>query len=161
MSHAHSHENTVPRPALAMAISLVVVSLVMTTAVRLGFAEREAVPSVERAKANIAAVETRELVFADRSDGAVLVTDADTKAPVATIIGESGNGGFVRGVLRGLARDRHMRGLGPEAPFKLTLWGDGSLSLTDTATTRTVELGSFGPDNRAAFARFLQAGAEG
>lgn len=159
MSLAHSHENTVPRPALAMALALVGVSLIMTTAVRLGFAEREAVPSVERAKADVTAVETRRLTFADRADGAVLVTDADSGATVAVIAGEQGNGGFVRGVLRGMARDRRMRGVGSQPPFTLTLWQDGSLSLTDTATTKSVELGAFGPDNRAAFAAFLEAGA--
>jgi hypothetical protein len=42
-----------------------------------------------------------------------------------------------------------------EAPYRLTLWDDYSLSLTDTGTGRTIELGSFGPDNRAAFAALL------
>lgn len=157
MSHAHSHENTVPRPALAMALALVGVSLVMTTAVRLGLAEREAVPAAERAKADVGAAETRKLSFSDRADGAVVVTDATSGETVATIVGESGNGGFVRGVLRSFARERHMRGIGAAPPFALTLWTDGSLSLADDTTGRSVELGSFGPDNRAAFMRFLAA----
>ena len=65
-------------------------------------------------------------------------------------------GGFIRGVLRGVARDRKMRGIGAQPPFALTLWRDGSLSLTDTATGREVELGGFGADNRAVFVALLE-----
>ena len=155
MSHSHSHENTVPRPMLAMAFALVGVSLAMTGAVQLGFAPREAVPTVEREKASIAAVETRNLRFLDQSDGTVRVTDVDSGEALATIAGEENGGGFIRGVMRGLARDRRMRGIGAEPPFELTLWSDGGMSLTDSATGRMVELGAFGPDNRKAFAQFL------
>ena len=154
-SHAHSHANTVPRPALAMALGLVAVSLVMTTAVRLGLADREAVPAVERAKSAVVAARTLSLRFADMPDGAVKVSNAATGAVIASLKGENDGGGFVRGVMRGMARDRAMRGVGQAPPFTLTLWQDGSLSLLDPATGRSVELGSFGPDNRAAFLRFI------
>jgi len=73
---------------------------------------------------------------------------------------EPGTNGFVRGVLRGLARDRKLRGIGPQPPFELTRWTDGRLSLTDTATGREIELDAFGPTNVGAFARLLTA-AEG
>jgi putative photosynthetic complex assembly protein len=68
--------------------------------------------------------------------------------------GVPGNG-FVRGVMRGMARDRRAHGVGMEPPFALTLWRNGTLSLTDKSTGRAIELGSFGPDNRAAFAALL------
>lgn len=155
MSHAHSHDTTVPRPALAMAIALVVVSLLMTAAVRMGLAEREAVPAIERAKAAVAPLRTMQLRFADMPDGAVQVTNAATGDVIASMKGDNDGGGFVRGVLRGMARDRQMRGVGQAPPFTLTMWQDGSLSLLDPATGRSVELGSFGPDNRAAFLRFI------
>lgn len=154
-SHGHSHANTVPRPALVMAGALVALALTMTAAVRLGFVPRDAVPASERTSAGVTPVETRHLAFADRADGAVVITDTDTGALVATLTGEGDGGGFVRGVLRGFARDRRMRGVGSAPPFALTLWHDGAISLTDSATGRSVELGSFGPDNRAAFARYL------
>ena len=69
--------------------------------------------------------------------------------------------GFVRGVMRGLARDRRARGIDNRPPFTLTLWRDGELSLTDTATGRTIELSAFGPTNRATFAALLPAQAPG
>jgi putative photosynthetic complex assembly protein len=47
-----------------------------------------------------------------------------------------------------------------EPPFNLTLWKNGTLSLTDKTTGRAIELGSFGPDNRAAFAALLPTGGK-
>lgn len=157
MSHAHSHENTVPRPALALAFALVGVSVAMTAAVSIGWIDREAVPAVERQLADVQPVEVRNLSFADRADGSVAVTDVDSGEVIATYTGEADGGGFIRGVLRGMARDRRMHDIGSAPPFALTLWQDGSLSLSDAATGRSVELGAFGPDNRATFMQLLEA----
>lgn len=155
MSHSHSHENTVPRPALIAAGVLVVVCLLMTAAVRVGWMDREAVPAVARAENNVSPVQTRQLKFADREDGAVVITDVTTREQVALIESDTPSSGFIRGVLRGLARERRMYDIGSEPPFTLVLWQDGSLSLTDTATERSLELGGFGSDNRAAFMALL------
>ena len=155
-AHAHNHENTVPRPALIMAGALVGLSLVLTGAVSLGILDREAVPSVDRAAAAVAPAKTRDLRFADGTDGSVRITDAATGELVQLVNQDTQSGGFIRGVLRGLARDRKMRGIGAQPPFRLTLWQDGSLSLTDTATGREVELGGFGADNRAVFVALLE-----
>lgn len=157
-SHAHSHENTVPRAALIAAVSLVVLSLILTAAVSLGFLEREAVPQLEREKAQVQAIASRDIRFDDREDGAVLISDANDGSSIAVIATETEGGGFVRGVMRGLARERRMHGIGSQPHFVLTSWEDGSLSLTDTATGRMIELGAFGSDNRATFAKFLPEG---
>lgn len=158
MSHTHSHENTVPRPALIAAGVLVGFSLLMTAAVQIGWLERSAVPSTERAEAAVAPLEQRSLLFADGADGSVLITEAGSGAQVGLIEAGSEQGGFIRGVLRGLARERRMYDVGSEPPFTLTLWQDGSMSLVDEATGRSVEIGAFGPDNRAAFAVLLEGG---
>jgi putative photosynthetic complex assembly protein len=55
-------------------------------------------------------------------------------------------------------RERRMNGDTAAPPFRLEQWADGALTLTDTVTGRVIELGSFGPDNRAAFAKLLKAG---
>jgi len=157
MSLVHDHENTVPRPALILAGALVATTLALTTLVQVGVLNREAVPSVERMKANVAPIEVRKLAFADRADGAVVVSDTDSRETLAVLMGENDGGGFVRGVMRGMARERMMNGIGQAEPFVLTLWQNGSLSLLDPVTNRSVELGSFGPDNRAAFAKFLKS----
>ena len=157
MSHAHSHDNTVPRHALVMAGALVAITLALTALVRVGVLPREAVPAAERAKAGVVASAERHLVFADRADGAVVVSDVASGATVAVLVGEADGGGVVRGVMRGRARERRMKGVGPTAPFDLTLWQNSALTLRDPATGRAIELGSFGATNRAAFARFLPA----
>jgi len=158
MSAAHDHEQTIPRHAVASAAILVVTALALTSLVKFGVLNREAVPAVVRAEAHVAPAVARDLTFADRGDGAVVVRDIATGETVKVLIDGVPGNGFVRGVMRGMARERRTRGVGMAAPFNLTLWKNGSLSLTDKATGRSIELGSFGPDNRAAFAVFLPGG---
>lgn len=158
--HGHDHENTVPGPALACAIALVVACFALASAASLGFADREAVPAAVRAQANVAPVAERSLRFADQADGTVLVTDASDDAQITVIDIDTQSGGFVRGVMRSMARERRMHAVGAQPPFALTLWEDGSLSLLDTATRRSIELGAFGPDNRAVFLAMLETGSD-
>lgn len=99
---------------------------------------------------------TRQLRFEDRPDGSIVVIDAVQGQVVQTITGQAG---FIRGTLRGLARQRKLEGIGPERPFELIGRADGRLTLIDPATHRRVDLESFGPTNSAEFARLLQAGA--
>jgi putative photosynthetic complex assembly protein len=102
-----------------------------------------------------AAVATKDLRFEDRDDGAVVVLAADGDRLVEVI--EPGTNGFVRGVLRGLARERKRSDLAQATPFRLTRWADGRLTVEDPSTGRSVDLGAFGPTNFSAFARILDA----
>ena len=70
------------------------------------------------------------------------------------------NSGFVRGVLRGFARERHRSGIGIEPPFLLSALTDGRLFLEDPETGRKVPLDGFGQTNAEAFARLLVAEGE-
>jgi putative photosynthetic complex assembly protein len=99
-------------------------------------------------------VAARELRFADRTDGAVVITDAQTGQTVDVLTGEQG---FIRATMRGLARARHSEGIGAAAPFRLAAWTDGRLTLDDATTGRHLELQAFGSLNVASFARLLQA----
>jgi putative photosynthetic complex assembly protein len=98
----------------------------------------------------------RDLTFEDRADGAVIVADADHPGHVTVMTGENG---FLRGTLRGLARTRRSEGIGPALPFRLTAWTDGRLTLDDPSTGREIELEAFGSLNEAVFARLLPAPA--
>ncbi len=136
-----------PRGALYGAAALVGLALAATAFARLsGIGTTHAPVAV--------AVESRDLRFEDRSDGAVAVYDVASGREVEAI--SPGTNGFLRGVLRGLARDRKLQHIGTEPPFRLTRWDDGRLSIEDMGTHQRIELASFGPTNAAAFARLLR-----
>lgn len=99
------------------------------------------------------AIESASLHFVDLDGGLVSVVDANENREITRL--QVGEDGFMRSVMRGLARERKAHGLGPEIPFELTLWEDGLVSLIDPATERRVELSAFGKDNLAAFTRLL------
>jgi putative photosynthetic complex assembly protein len=151
----HAHDNIAPPAALRVAFALVLLSLALVASARLGLWTPDPSAAEVRAASSLAPAAERFLRFEDK-DGNVVVTDAGTGERVATIGQE--NSGFVRGVMRGLARERRMHGEGAAIPFRLALWPDGALTLTDPTTGRVVELNGFVPDNRRAFARFLPAG---
>lgn len=154
---AQTQDRIAPPGALRLAGGLIITSLLLVAAVRLDLVPPTATAAERRAEAQVAPASERLLRFDDRSDGSVLVTDARTGAEIARI-GRDGSG-FIRGVMRGLARERRQHGIGAAPPFRLTLWRNNMLSLVDTATGRTIELDGFGPTNRAAFARFLKGAA--
>jgi putative photosynthetic complex assembly protein len=95
----------------------------------------------------------KSLRFEDRSDGSIAVYDASRDVLIDTIA--PGSNGFMRGTLRGLARERKRQGVGAEVPFRLVAHSDGRLTLIDTGTARRVDLDAFGPTNVAAFAQLL------
>lgn len=153
MSAIHHHE-PIPRAAIAAACSVALFALAAVTFARVAGMPPIASPVAERAAAHIAAARTRDLRFIDRADGALRIVDAG--GGTETVIEPGSTSGFVRGVMRGMARERMKYGVGREAPFRLTLWANGQLSLEDRATGRIVELSGFGDTNRAAFVALLK-----
>lgn len=99
-------------------------------------------------------IESRELRFEDRADGAVVVSDARDRRIIEVLPAREGKG-FVRVAMRGLARERKRLGIGAEPPFRLNRWADGRLSLDDPETGRAVHLNAFGAANADAFAGLL------
>ncbi len=97
-------------------------------------------------------VAVRLLRVEDRPDLGLTLRDASTGAVLANITGEAG---FLRLTLRGLAQQRWRDGLSPDPPFRLTRWADGRLTLDDPPTGRHIELEAFGHTNEAAFAALL------
>lgn len=96
---------------------------------------------------------TRDIRFADRADGAVVVSDARSGREIEVV--EPGTEGFVRGAMRGLVRQRRIADIGPDMPFRLSTWPDGRITLQDTANGNTMELHAFGRTNAEAFLRLL------
>ncbi len=157
MSAAHQHHNgPFPPGALWMAGGMIAFSILAAVAVRTGLMPVQASPVELRAAQHVAIVATRDLRFTDRADGAVVIEDIGNHS-IASVIVPGQKTGFIRGVMRGLARERRMHGIGDIPPFRLTSWADGELSLIDPSTGRAIELNAFGTSNRAAFAALLPA----
>jgi len=97
-------------------------------------------------------VSQRRLRFVDAPDRSVRVVDADSGVEVHRVTGEAG---FVRGILRAMARERRRLGKGADEPFELS-FDAGKLSLHDLATGKRIELTAFGHSNASAFAIMLQ-----
>lgn len=155
MSHAAAHHDpTVPRGALIGIAVVLLFTMGLAGAVSLGFIPKSADPTLTRAEQNVSPVQTRELRFADRADGAVVVIDAKSGETVKVI--EFGAGGFVRATLRRMAKVRAAAGIGAEPPFKLVKWENGALSLSDPETGRDAEIHGFGSDHSKVFAEMLE-----
>lgn len=152
-AHSH-HDQPFPKGMLVLAGLLVGSTLLLATTMRLTGTPPQASPVLERAAANVAMVKTRTLSFADQPDGSLRIIDAGT-GRTAAIVEPMSKSGFIRGVMRGLMRDRHMRGVGMEPPFRLTSWANGQISITDTTSGHETDLSGFGDTNRAAFAALL------
>jgi putative photosynthetic complex assembly protein len=103
-----------------------------------------------------AAAQSRELRFEDQPDGSISVYQAADGRLVETLA--PGTDGFVRIVMRSLARERRLNDQGPDMPFRLIRWDDGRLSVADPATGRSIELSAFGSANARSFARLLSSG---
>jgi putative photosynthetic complex assembly protein len=145
MSHAHEAPR-VPRGALLGAALLVGFALLTAGGARVSGVGTTRTPAA-------APVRVLDLRFTDRADGAVVVEDARRGETLEVIA--PGTNGFVRGVLRGMARERKRQDIGVEPPFRLTRWSDGRLSLDDPSTGRHVDLEAFGPANSGAFVRMM------
>lgn len=140
------HSARFPKLPLFSAAALIAITLLLVAFVRIS-----GVGDVRTPQA--AVVAERYLRFQDVAGGAIRIVDAVSNEEIERIAPETN--GFLRGTLRGLARERKREGIGDAQPFRLTGRGDGRLLLEDPATHRLVDLGAFGPTNAAAFVRLL------
>jgi putative photosynthetic complex assembly protein len=139
-----------PRAPLFALGALVLGSVVAVSAVRLTGVGAVHVPDAP-------SVAVREFRFEDRPDGSIAVLDASGRRLVDTVA--PGTNGFLRGTMRGLARERKRAGVAPELPFRMIGRADGKLTLEDPGTGRRVDLGSFGPTNAGVFAHIMASPA--
>jgi putative photosynthetic complex assembly protein len=100
-------------------------------------------------------LDTKLLMFNDLDNGAVEVRDQITNSVVHVF--PSGEGSFVRGILRSLTRERRTQGFDDNKPFELRAESAQRLVLLDHATGTSLLLNAFGPNNVATFAQFLDS----
>jgi putative photosynthetic complex assembly protein len=147
MSEAAEHDINVPKGALIAAAALVLFALTATATARLtGIGISHMTPP--------AMLESQELNFEDGQDGSVLVFDAGDHKLLHSL--PPGDSGFVRVVLRGMARERKLAAIGAQPPFRLARFENGQITLTDTATSKVIDVNAFGSNNLAAFARLMK-----
>ncbi len=94
-----------------------------------------------------------DLTISQTVDDRVLVTEANSGRVLADFA--PGEGGFVRGSLRALARMRMTAEVDINEPYRVIKWSNGSVSLSDTKSGQRIYLNAFGPDQVAAFEKFL------
>ncbi len=89
------------------------------------------------------------LRFVDVEAGEVHVYEHTSDSRIATL--EPAKDSFIRGVMRGMARERRSRDIGMRPPFRLALFGDGSMIVEDPSVDMHVNLVAFGPTNIGSF----------
>ena len=145
-SPAPSASSLIPTPVVIAAATLMVFAILVAGLGRLtGLGRVESPTSTP--------YWTLQLRFEDRADGSVAVRDAERGDVFAVVA--PGTGGFIRATLRTFAQARKRDDLGAQVPFRLVRWRDGSITLTDPAIERSVELDAFGVDNAGAFAKLF------
>lgn len=143
------HEHA--EPVISRPILITVMLMVTATVIGAAWSSYTKGDSLDLPESTV--LVARDLVFKDRDDGAVVVSEAGQQV----LVFEAGSGGFIRGTLRALARQRQLGNIGSEEPFRLVHWADGRLSLIDPATKGRIEINAFGRDNLDAFAEILDA----
>lgn len=151
--HDHSHDVKIP---LGVLIGIATVLLVTTVAVavfRMSGQEPTArVPEPEQV------IDVRQFRFADSTDGTVEVLEPRDGSPDHVVhVFQPGDGGFVRGLMRSMARARRANGIGPEEPFVVMQLANGTILLEDPSTGQRIDLQAFGPASIESFRNLLNS----
>ncbi|MEN1729217.1 MAG: photosynthetic complex assembly protein PuhC [Pseudomonadota bacterium] len=113
------------------------------------------IPPGSQVPAPDATARTMPFLVEDGENGQVIISNPSIEGDQTIKVIEYGEGGFIRGVMRGLARTRRAHHIGKEHPFLLMEQSNGRLILEDPQLSHRIELTAFGPDNVAAFRELL------
>lgn len=150
----HGSEVRVPGWALASMAALMVLAMVLAGTARLTGMGTVSTPQVLTADARASV----DIVFQPLEDGALRIVDGSTGRELRVLA--AGEGGFMRGVLRPLERERMRLEADADAPYRVLRAGDGTLALVDPSTGVTVDLAAFGRTSAEAFAGLLETATE-
>jgi putative photosynthetic complex assembly protein len=140
----HADREMIPTVLVRAMFALALASLAIVT-----FAVVTDRPTVARPKP-AAVVAERAIVLEGGNAQSVTVREPD-----GTVVLALEHGGFITVVQNGLNRTRTLHGIDPLRPVHLTSYANGRLAIHDPETGWSVELGSFGDANRAAFDRLM------
>jgi len=151
-----------PFPAAALYGAM---ALVLTTTIGVGVIQSQKRVTDNASAVAItgaSAVQTRALRFVDQHDGVsvygghVRVFDAETGAELPQLRERDG---FVRAILNSLTYERTKRDINAAPVFDLVRWSDRKITISDRATGARINIGDFGPGNKAVWLRFFQQAA--
>ena len=142
--------NSPPRPLMLAAVAMAILAIATAAGARLTGAGHMTVPATP--------IElVRDFRFDDAPDGSVVVLASAAGVPEREVARlRTGELMFVRSTVRALARGRRLnQATEAAAPFRVTRYENGRVTLDDPATGAHLELASFGPTNQAAFETLL------
>lgn len=99
---------------------------------------------------NGAVVATYPVTMMIEGDDAVALKSVETGAVIVGF--DKGHGGFLRGAIRAFGLKRHQMNIEPQAPYVVTRWESGRITLNDPATNHQVPVDAFGPTVTKMFA---------
>lgn len=137
---------TPPRPILRVAVAMIILTFILAI-----LASQFGIFKSSDVYAN--PVAQRALSFSDAPDGGILVKDGSTGEVALSL--PPGTNGFIRGALRAMADRRRVAKKSPDAPFLLTAWGDGRITIDDPETGERIAVSSFGPTQVRSFINLL------
>lgn len=150
VEHEPGSEIRVPRAALFSMAALVVISMILAGAGRL-----TGTGTVGHLQLPPDGTPVLVISFVGDADGDVTVVDASTGRVLEEL--GAGEGGFLRGVLRPLERERMRRSTDRDGAYELRRNVDGSLVLRDPLTDVSVDVAAFGATSARAFTDLLRA----
>ncbi len=92
---------------------------------------------------NGAVVATYNVSMMVEADDAVALRSVETGQIIVGF--DKGHGGFLRGAIRAFGLKRNQMKIAPAAPFVVTRWESGRITLNDPATNHQVPVDAFGP----------------
>lgn len=98
-------------------------------------------------------VDAVEVSFVEQTDGVIQVMDAADGERLLELA--EGEGGFMRGILRPLRRERMRHGQSMDPPYILTRYRSGAVTLADPSTDLVVDIAAFGATSMAYFSRLF------
>jgi putative photosynthetic complex assembly protein len=154
MSYVHVDDDQPKELVPASAVKAVGL-LLLAVLVLAGIARYTGVGAVSSASLEAGEpIAQRWIVFeAEDPEGWVRLVDGRSGGELRAL--PPGEGGFLRGAVRPLHRERMRAGVDLEDPYELTLWSEGALTLRDLGTGVVVDLNAFGPTNAEAFRALL------
>ena len=141
---ADPKSDMIPRPLLRAMLGLVLATLAMTTYAVVTDRAHVGTP------ADAAVVAERAVILQGGGARKVRVLDVN-----GAVLMDLPHGGFITVIQNGLERARTVARADQSAPVRIVEYANGRLSVIDDTTGWSVELGSFGSDNRAAFEKLI------